>query len=308
MRVALLTARDALALDDDMPPLIAACQARGLSVETPCWDDPAIEWQTYDAAVLRSTWDYATRHDAFLATLTRIAEATALFNPLDAVRFSLDKHYLGVLADAGVATVPTRFVEPGAEASRALQSFITAAHTGTTPDAGLGAARDFVIKPAVGAGSKDAARYRRSDEGDAARARAHLARLLAEGRSALLQPYLARVDDAGETALVYLDGRLSHAIRKGPLLRAGADLVDGLFAVEAIAAREPTKAEGRVGKAAFNAIPCPTPLYARVDLVRDDDGEPRVLELELVEPSLFFAHADGSAARFADALIARLRC
>lgn len=305
LRVALVTARDSLALDEDMPLLLAACRAAGLNADTPCWDDPSVEWQRYAAVALRSPWNYVPRLAEFRAFVTRIESLSILINPRDLIDWNIDKHYLAELAAAGVATVPTRFVEPGVDAAAALDEFLHAPR-GATPNAGLGSAADFVIKPAVGAGSKDAARYRAADPGEGAGAQAHLARLLADGRSAMLQPYLASVDARGETALIYIDGRLSHAIRKGPLLHRGAEHVAGLFAAEQISAREPSKDEGRLGKAAFNAIPGPAPLYARVDLIEADNGAPCVLELELVEPSLFFAHGEGSAQRYAQALKARI--
>jgi glutathione synthase/RimK-type ligase-like ATP-grasp enzyme len=162
---------------------------------------------------------------------------------------------------------------------------------------------EFVVKPAVGAGSRGAKRF---GPADIEPARAHAGRLQAAGYDVLVQPYLGSVDSRGETALLYFDGRFSHAIRKGPLLRRDAAEVAGLFAPEAISAREPTAAELQVGAAAVAAVPGGAPLYARVDLIEDPQGQPRVLELELTEPSLFFAYGRGSAERFAAALLARL--
>ena len=121
----------------------------------------------------------------------------------------------------------------------------------------------------------------------------------------MLQPYLERVDRHGETAMVYLGGRFSHAIRKGPLLRVGEGLVAGLFAPEQISPREPDAAELRVAAATLAAIPFERPLYARIDLIRDGAGAPVVLEAELTEPSLFLAHAPESAGSLASAILER---
>lgn len=305
-RIALVTAREALALDPDMPPLIAAFEAAGCAVETPCWDDPAVDWRSFDTALLRSTWDYAPRAAEFQRFVARVAAITQLHNPPALVTWSLDKHYLVDLAKAGVATVPTRFVEPGSDPTAALATFLATGPARPTPEATIGAASEYVIKPAIGAGSKDAARYRLDSGDERRRAVEHLVALLAADRSVMLQPYLASVDAEGETAMVYLDGRLSHAIRKGPLLAPGAGFVEGLFATEDIRPCEPGKDEGRIAKAAFNAIPGPPPLYARVDLVRDAAGDPVVLELELVEPSLFLEHGPGAAERLVEGLMARI--
>jgi len=301
--VALVTAREALPLDEDMPPLIEAFRALGASVETPCWDDPAVDWGRFDAAVLRSTWDYADRLDEFLGWIERCNAATPVFNAPDVVCWSLDKHYLLDLHAAGVPVVPTRFVEPGEPADAALAAFL---HGGA---GALSAGQpeefdEFVVKPAIGAGSRDALRLSR---GEAERATSHLSRLLGAGRSALLQPYLRRVDDQGETALVHLGGRFSHAICKAALLKRDGQLVAGLFAPEKITARVPGEDELDVAARACAVAERWEPLYVRVDLVRDGAGRPVVLELEMAEPSLFFAFGPGSAAAFARALLGRLR-
>ena len=298
-RIALATAVEALPQDGDMPPLLAACADAGLHAEAVCWDDQSARWGDYDAVVLRSTWDYVPRLPAFLIWKAAVARQTRLFNPPQLVRWSSDKHYLADLERAGVPITPTRFVEPGEDSRRALEDALAGRFGARTLDPPA----EIVAKPAVGAGSKDALRLRRDDT---ERARLHVERLLAGGRSVLLQPYLGAVDDRGETAMIYIDGRFSHAIRKGPLLRPAAGLVEGLFAPEDIQPREPTKDEGRVAKLAFNAIPGEVPLYARVDLLAGPDGQPVVLELELVEPSLFFDQGEGSARRFAESLRERL--
>ena len=153
------------------------------------------------------------------------------------------------------------------------------------------------MKPAVGAGSRDAARYARGEDRAASE---HIERLLAAGRSVLLQPYLDQVDLHGETALIYFNGRFSHAICKGPLLRRGGAPTDALFAAEHITPRVPSADELQVAECALAALPFAAPLYARVDLIRSEDGKPCLLELELTEPSLFFAHSPGTAQRFAE--------
>jgi O-ureido-D-serine cyclo-ligase len=184
-----------------------------------------------------------------------------------------------------VPTVPTQFVEPGERATEALAGFL-----------GEGAA-EWVVKPAVGAGSRDAARYA---PGEDRAAGDHIERLLDAGRSVLLQPYLDQVDLHGETALIYFTGRFSHGIRKGPLLRRGTAPTDALFAAEHITPRIPSSDELQVADRALAALPFAAPLYARVDLIRSKDAQPCLLELELTEPSLFFAHAPGAARRFAE--------
>ncbi|MEP6939502.1 MAG: hypothetical protein ABI846_07030 [Rudaea sp.] len=290
--IALATARAARELDEDLPPLAEAMAAAGHDFSVVEWDDAAADWSRFGLVVLRSTWDYTSRLPEFLAWIDRVSSATRLLNPVDVIRWNTDKHYLGDLARAGVASVPSHFIEPGEDAGHALEHFLVA-HAST----------EFVIKPSVGAGSRDAQRHGRN-ELDAART--HAQRLLDAGKSVLLQPYLARVDEHGETALVYFDGIFSHAIRKGPLLRRGEGPTRALFAQEHITARAPLADELRVAESALAAIPYTTPLlYARVDLIRDGADAPCVLELELTEPSLFFVHGAGSVQRFVAAIAAR---
>jgi glutathione synthase/RimK-type ligase-like ATP-grasp enzyme len=294
LRIALVTAAAARDHDEDLAPLALALRDAGADVTIPNWDDTEVDWSGFDLALLRSPWDYSERLPEFLDWAERAATRTCVMNPLDVLRWNTDKHYLGELAHAGVPVVPSHFVEPGADVEASLDAFSTGCGEGFV---------EFVVKPCVGAGSRDAQRYGGGDRGAAA---AHIHRLLDAGRSVLLQPYLARVDEHGETALIFFDGRFSHAIRKGPLLRRGEGPTRALFAPEAITPREPSAAEHTVAEQTLAAIGFGKPLlYARVDLIHDESGAPCLLELELAEPSLFFAHAEGSADRFARAIIAR---
>ena len=286
--IALITAAAARDLDEDLPPLEEAMRAlSGVRFSIVNWDDADVDWSHFDLAVLRSTWDYSRRLDEFLGWAERAASLTRLTNPLPVVRWNTDKHYLRELATAGIATVPSVFIEPGDDAAAVIDAFLRDHATA-----------EFVVKPAIGAGSRDAQRYGHEES---EMALAHARRLLGERRSVLLQPYLDRVDEHGETALIFFAGRYSHAIRKGPLLRRGEGPTRALFAEEHITARTPTDEEIRVAESTLETMPFAKPLlYARVDLIHDADGAPRVLELELTEPSLFFTHAEGSAARFAE--------
>lgn len=294
-RIALATTPPARGLDEDMIPLLDALRAAGADAVAVDWDDVAVDWRSFDAVLPRSTWDYCERLPAFLDWTRHVAALTQLLNPAGMIAWNTDKHYLRTLAEAGVAVIPSSFAEPGEDADAVWCAFADA-HPGDG---------DVVVKPAVGAGSRDAERHPRSAP---AAAVAHIARLLEAGRSVLVQPYLGRVDVDGETALVHLDGRYSHAIRKGPLLRRAAPATRALFAAERISAREPDADERALAERVLAAVPFDgPPTYARVDLIRADDGTPCVLELELVEPSLFFDHAPGSAARLAEAILRRAR-
>jgi hypothetical protein len=253
--------------------------------------------------VLRSPWDYTQRPAEFLAWCERIGTQTRLLNPLPVVRWNTDKHYLADLAAAGVPVVESFFLEPRKVDPQAGPNSVPSLRPASPEPSAFDAVPDwdeFVVKPAIGAGSRDTQRYLRSER---AAAEAHARALLEQQRSVLVQPYLDQVDAAGETALIFFAGVFSHAIRKGPLLSRGEGPTQALFAAEDIGAREPSTAEFDAAHRALDAIPFGKLAYARVDLLPSPDG-PRLLELELTEPSLFFAHAAGSADRFAATLLA----
>ena len=290
--IALVTAAAARDVDEDLPPLESALRKAGVDLTIAEWDRPQ-DWSRFDIALLRSTWDYPQRLAEFLDWAEAVSQQTKLLNPLPVVKWNSDKHYLRDLAEKGVPTVLTKFVEPDQHAERQITELLS------QPDVG-----EFVVKPAVGAGSRDAQRFGREEREDAVR---HAQRMLNDKRSVLLQPYLSNVDRLGETALLYFEGEFSHAIRKGPLLKRKEGPTTELFAKETISARVPDAAELRVGALALQSTPFETPLYARVDLIRDQQGDPVVLELELIEPSLFFPFAVGSADRFAAAAVRRAK-
>ena len=261
--------------DEDAALVVDALTRRGVESRWVAWDDDAVDW-SQSLVVLRSTWDYTDRRDDFLRwvdTVPRIA------NPADVVHWSSDKSYLLDLEQRGLPIVATTLVQPGAEWS--------------WPDAD-----EIVAKPSVGAGSRGVGRFTRQREDEA---RAHVDVLHAAGRSVLVQPYLEQVDSAGETALIYLDGVYSHAIRKAPMLPAGsvhAPDSGELYVAESIMARTPTGDERLVADGVIEAVRArfgADQLYARVDLLPGATS-PAVVELELVEPSLFLVHASGDAA------------
>ena len=285
-RVALVTCAELPDLFPDDALVIEPLAALGVTAEPAVWDDPAVDWSGYDLVVLRSAWDYPTRRDEFLVWTRRVPR---LANPADVVAWNTDKRYLADLIAAGVPAVPTTWVAPG--------------QAWSAPPGG-----HWVVKPSVGAGSLDTGRYDLSDPSERSLALAHVARLGAAGRTAIVQPYLHAVDTRGETGLLFVGGSYSHAIRKGAMLTGPAEAVDGLFKLEEFSPRRPSAVELDVAARALAAVPggADRLLYARVDLIPDPSGDPLVVELELTEPSLFLGTADGAAERFGAAVHATL--
>lgn len=273
--------------DDDVL-VIAPLAALDIDATFVTWDDAAADWTSFDLVVLRSTWDYTPRLDEFL---TWAEGVPGLVNPAAAVRWSSDKRYLVELARAGAPVIPTMFVVPGA-ASDALGAAI-----GDT----AAAASRFVVKPTVGAGSVDVGLFELADQSAIEQATKHAATLLERDRAVMVQPYLDGIDASGETALIFVRGEFSHAIRKEPMLAGGVAEFEGLFGEERTSPSDPTTAQLEAADAVLDATPFDRDalLYARVDLLPDANGAPLLLELELVEPSLFLADGAGAAERFA---------
>ena len=261
--------------DAETLPLVAALAERGADARVEPWDtdDDLVGWTAADLVAVRTTWDYTGRRDEFLAWAARVASATVLQNPLAVLEWNSHKRYLTELAAAGVPVVPTRLVPAGTE-----------------PDP-LGPAR-VVVKPAVSAGGRGAHRGLGPELDET------LAGLVALG-DALVQPAVESIETEGEVSLIRLGDRWSHAVRKFP--PAGGFLVHERHGGR-LQDHEPTPRELEVADAALACSPAPVHA-ARVDLVRLD-GEPVVMELELIEPELFLRRCPDAAGRLAEALLA----
>lgn len=305
-RIALATCAALPDLHPDDQPLLTALADRGVRAEAVVWDDRTVDWSAYDLVVIRSTWDYAGRRSEFLTWAAAVDRVTTLVNPYPVVRWNTDKHYLRELEQAGIPVVPTMWLEP----EHHLQS--RALHT-RFPAHG-----DFVIKPAVSAGSVDTGRYTAIDATSRGLAIQHAKRLLEAGRTVMVQRYLQSVDRVGERAHVFIAGQYSHTVLKGAMLDGPDVGVDGVYKEEQMSpweaagpeiemARQVILTARRLLTQSAEGADVPKPfLYARVDVVSGDDGEPVLLELEMVEPSLFTALGEGALDRLADAIAARV--
>ncbi|MFQ5719080.1 MAG: RimK family alpha-L-glutamate ligase [Acidobacteriota bacterium] len=267
--------------DPDAVPLTAALQDAGLAVTTLAWDAADSDWARASMTVLRSTWNYPLRPEAFRAWLEQVARATQLWNPLSAVRWNLHKSYLLDLARDGIEVTPTRILTAG---SGATLSAVTRA-------CGW---QDVVVKPAISAASFRTQRIR---PGDGEAGEAHLRDLLAT-HDVLVQPYLPSVEDHGERALVWIDGALTHAIRKTPRFSGQDESVSG-------ESMPISPDEARLARSVLSHVEDGL-LYARVDVAPGLDGRPVIMELELIEPSLFFPQSDEALQRFVAGVRRRL--
>ncbi|MEL6869934.1 MAG: hypothetical protein AAFO81_09050 [Pseudomonadota bacterium] len=266
---------DGYVCDDDVA--LPAFADAGIDVTTTSWRSDT-DWSAFDAVIVRSTWDYQRAHQAFFDTLRVIDRQTRLANPLELMRWNMDKRYLAELARDGVATVPTVFGEGLAPGQlRGMLESVEGPH---------------VIKPVISAGAERTFRVAQDMLDDA------LAEIEAAHRQSawMWQPFLKNIVSEGEYSLFYFSGALSHAILKAP--KPGDFRVQEEFG-GAITAIDPDANLRAAGDAALASIDAP-PLYARVDLVRGNrDDAWQLIELELIEPSLYLRMDSQAPARFA---------
>ena len=284
--VALVTCREALGIDYDMPLLLEAVRATGVAVDEVCWDDESIDWSTYNHIVIRSTWDYHRRYDEFMHWVRTVSAVSTISNSVDVITWNTDKHYLAEVAEMGLPVVPTVFIEPGHDDwLDQVRELLTKG--------------DVVVKPAISAGSNDTERHSNIDA-----AQTHIAELLSAQRSVMLQPYMADVDVESETGLVFIDGKFSHAFAKGPLLAQAKNMSGGLYAEEEIGIRQPTAEQLLIGERAVKWLTSRfgNLLYARVDLLPTAQG-PVIIEIELTEPSLYLLLHPQAATQLAEAIL-----
>jgi len=286
-------------------PAIGPLADRGFSVEFVPWQSRSVDWSRFAAVLIRSTWDYQEHLTDYLRTLETIDANTQLFNPLAMVEWNVQKTYLAELAKSGVPIVPTVWESAGS--TRSIESFFDE----------LGV-EDIVIKPTVGASALDTFRILRSSTEPISRSTPTAAGSKFSGpppiwelsddvrervatayrnRDYMVQPFVAQILDVGEHSLFFFGGGFSHAVRKVPA--AGDFRVQSEFGGR-LTPLDPEPSGVTAGLEILSRLDS-TPLYARVDLV-PRGSEYLLMELELVEPSLYFETVPGSAETFAVAV------
>lgn len=272
-RVALATADGSAAISRDDVLLSEALADIGIEAQTLLWFDPGVDWASFDAVIVRTTWDYHVRLEEFLEWTRRVAAVTRIWNPPDLMAWNARKAYLEELASKGVPVVPTVVVRSEGDLAR-LES--------------LGAG-PYVVKPEIGACAMDTLVHTNLEF-----AEAHV-RVLLVGGYVLVQPFQASVRGEGEISLVWIGGEVVHAIRKTPKPGDFRVQIDHGGSNERIA----IPAEGHaIAEACMNAAP-PGAIFGRVDVVRDSAGVLRLMELELIEPELMFEWAPESTPKLA---------
>jgi len=289
--IAGFTGRPAEFRDDEV--LIERLRGRGLDAAGPTWDDPAIDWDGFDLVVARSPWDYTTRLEEFLAWTASVR--APLENSAEVIAWNSDKRYLADLRDAGVPIVATTYIAPGEEVPPI--------------------ASEVVVKPTLSAGARNTGRFRPEHASETVEL---IGRIHSLGRTAMVQPYLSSVESSGETAIVLIGGEISHVLRKRSLLRAdevapvrtdGLGVAEVMYDPDLVVAGAADDHELALAGKVLGAVRDRfgvAPLVVRVDMLRDAAGSAVLLELEAIEPNLYFSEVPEAADRLADAIVTRL--
>lgn len=253
----------------------------GWQVSTVSWRQTDIPWSDFDIVVIRSTWDYWNDVPAFLDTLERIDSETRLVNRLDLVRWNLVKTYMRDLQENGIGIVPTHWAS-----SLQVESFAAFQEELGTDE--------IVVKPTVGANGDDAYRVSADDPPE------RLERIagIFHKRDCMIQPFMPNIISEGEYSLFFFAGQYSHAILKTPAESEFRSQEEHGGEIRAVVPEEKLllRAHQAVGTLS------PAPLYARIDFVRDDANDFLVMELELIEPSMYLRMDPQAPERFAMAI------
>ena len=271
-------------LTPDDQVLANAVRRRGLSVRPVVWSSSST---ADDVVLIRSPYDYVERPAEFRSWLDDLDECGAtVLNSTSLLRWNMHKGYLTDLAARGVAVVPTEMLTQGS--TRSLTDLL----------ADRGWSR-VVVKPAIGASARQTISVEGADAASLASADAHLRRLV-EREDVLVQPFIASIETDGEVSVVAIGGEITHAVLKRPTV--GEWRVQSDFGGSAV--RVPVTAEHERAVSSVLGAVDGAPTYARVDLV-GIDGELHLMELELIEPELFFQIAPEAADRLAGCLVDR---
>jgi glutathione synthase/RimK-type ligase-like ATP-grasp enzyme len=253
----------------------------GWDVSAVPWCQQDKPWSDFDAVIIRSTWDYPPVLQQFLQALEEIDQQTRLANPIKLVWWNLSKTYLRDLESAGIGIVPTLWIDDLDEA--ALRSAAEFSEQG-----------DRVIKPVVGANGVDT--YHLSNSSTPALTEELVS--VFHQRPCMVQPFMHNVISEGEFSLFYFNGHYSHAILKTPTINEFRSQEERGATIKLVRPQALLRQRG------FQALECvsPKPLYARIDFVRDERNDFRVMEMELIEPSLYLRMHPDAPLRFARAI------
>ncbi|MDN6487073.1 MAG: glutathione synthetase [Ancrocorticia sp.] len=300
--VILATSADLPNLDADEAGLPDALRERGMEPRIEVWNDPSVDWGAADLTVVRSVRDYATDRDGFLAWANSVPR---LLNQASLMEWNSDKHYLAELGERGLPVIPTTWLEPDREFSKHQIHTRFPAHG------------DFVVKPAVSSGGRGTGRYTATDPRSRAEAIKHASHEMRQGRSVMVQRYLSEIDRSGELSIVYLNGLPAYSVEKKAMLHPRFRSVDEVQDETVVESTPASEKEFRWGEQIRSVLHDYISdksgrdellLYNRVDIVRggeNSDSEFYVMEISLMDGSLYLSADPENLRKFADAIAVR---
>lgn len=278
MHISLITYDGLPNLDPDDALIADQLRKRGHMCTAAIWSDESVDWSKFDISIMRSAWDYHLHTEKFFSWMQKVSKVTTLLNPPGLMRWSSHKSYLIELQKKGLPVVETLWLDKGQKAGDIVSQLNWA---------------KVIVKPAIGLATFGVAKFD-LDQAGRKLAEAH-ANELAQNEDVMFQPFINSVDDYGERALMFVGGQYTHSVRKSSFQK----LAPAGHAGESSVPGDPV--EIAIAKKVIASLDS-VPLYARVDLVRNENNEPLLLELELVEPSLFISCQPDVALLFADAV------
>ena len=252
-------------LEDDL--LFKALENEGLKVTRKPWDDDSFDWSQTKSVIFRTTWDYFERFPEFDLWLNKVSKVTRLINSERIIRWNIDKHYLLDLQKAGVNIIPSYFIEIGDK--NTLKNHVDSTEW-----------NDLIVKPAISGTARHTYHFGASQTDKIE----NIFNELIKSESMILQPFIKSIKTKGEVSHVLINGKHSHSVLK--------KAKEGDFRVQddfggTLHNYEPSNEE--ISFAEFAVSKCiELPLYARVDVIWDNNNELAISELELIEPELWF--------------------
>ncbi|MDO4791025.1 MAG: glutathione synthetase [Buchananella hordeovulneris] len=298
--VTFATSADQPNLDPEERPLLDAVSERGMEPRVAVWDDPTVNWEDAGVVVVRGVRDYAKKRSEFIEWANSIPR---LLNQAPVLAWNTDKHYLQELAERGLPTIPTTWLEPNVGLTK------------HQVHCRFPAQGDFVVKPAISSGGRGTGRYTSTDAKSRMEAISHAMRQLGKGRSVMVQRYLETIDTAGELSLVFFNGLASHAVSKRAMLHPSFRAEDEVQRETAVEAREITESERVFGEHVRNVLHGYIKdtvgrdmqlLFNRIDVVPDGNGSYYVMEISLIDGSLYLGTVPQAVHNFADAIAQRV--
>lgn len=273
----------------DYQALMAAFKSHDIHCDILAWDNPNTDWSAYDAILIHTPWDYYEHIEAFLETLRVIDTHSLLLNPLNTVRWNIDKHYLKDLFDAGIPIINTIFVETYAHHHIADMLPRLHAHHG------------YILKPTISAGATDVYHIRTPEEAE------HLyqTQFLSQHKTLMVQPFMKEIADEGEWSFIFLNGKYSHGVLK-KTEKGGIGVKHSIQNKQYVPNAQMIQQAIKIYRG-LEVINDDDLLYTRIDVIKDKDNILRVMEIEQIEPYLYLHVTSNAANQLVEGILRRFK-